>query len=255
MTTTDQSSLRSAKPALVFLHYFGGAAKSWQWLIDELSHDHDCLALDLPGFGGSEPLVDLSIETMAKNVIGQVKRQYPDRAFILVGHSMGGKIAMKVAHRLNLDENLQRLLLLAPSPPTIERMPDEEKKRMLIHPNEKQALVTVDKGTIQKLSGERLQTAVETQLAVDNGTWQWWLNEGMRESIADHAKNIHIPVDLIVSSDDPAIKTEMTEEETIPNLPKNSKVIWTSGIGHLMQLENPIWLAITIGKLLSPAIN
>ncbi len=250
MTTTDLTSLRSAKPALVFLHYFGGAAKSWEWLIDELSRDYDCLALDLPGFGGSEPLVDLSIETMAKNVIGQVKRQCPDRVFILVGHSMGGKIAIEVAHRLQFDGNLERLLLLAPSPPTIERMPDEEKKRMLIHPDQTQALITVDNGTSKKLSGERLQTAVETQLAVDDRTWQWWINEGVNESIADHAKNIHLPIDLIVSSDDPAIKTEMTEEETIPNLPEGLKIMWTSGIGHLMQLEDPIWLANAVRQLI-----
>jgi sigma-B regulation protein RsbQ len=249
MTTTDLTSPGSAKPSLVFLHYFGGAAKSWQWLIEELKHDHDCLALDLPGFGGSEHLIDLSIETMAENVIEQVRLRRPDRTFILVGHSMGGKIAIDVAYRLRANKNLQRLILLAPSPPTIERMPDHEKKRMLNHPDKNQALITVDNGTIQKLSGERLQTAVETQLAVDNRTWQWWIEEGMSESIAAHVKDINIPIDLIVSSDDPAITAQMTNEETIPNLPESSKIMWTSGIGHLMQLENPGWLASAIRQL------
>jgi sigma-B regulation protein RsbQ len=249
MTTTDQTSSGAGKPALVFLHYFGGAAKSWQWLIDELRQDHDCLALDLPGFGGSKPLVDLSIERMAENVVEQVQRQCSDRTFILVGHSMGGKIAMEVAYRLRENKNLQRLILLAPSPPTVERMPDNEKRRMLIHPDQTQALITVDNGTIQKLSGERLQAAVETQLVADNRTWRWWIEEGMSESIAAHARDIGVSIDLIVSSDDPAITVEMTNEETIPNLPERLKVIWTTGIGHLMQLEDPVWLASAIGQL------
>ncbi len=39
-------------PILVFLHYFGGSAQSWRWVVEKLSDDYRCIAITLPGFGG-----------------------------------------------------------------------------------------------------------------------------------------------------------------------------------------------------------
>jgi hypothetical protein len=36
---------------VVSLHYFGGSALSWQWVVEELAADIRCIALNLPGFG------------------------------------------------------------------------------------------------------------------------------------------------------------------------------------------------------------
>ncbi len=47
---------------LVFLHYFGGSANSWQWVAEELRADCQCIALNLPGFGGTQPLEKPSID-------------------------------------------------------------------------------------------------------------------------------------------------------------------------------------------------
>lgn len=241
-----------AKPVLVFLHYFGGAAKSWNWLIDELGEAYQCLPLDLPGFGGTAPLPQISVATMADHVIAYLDKHLNKDEYILVGHSMGGKIAMEVAYRSRYaTKKVKQLILTAPSPPTLERMPDKEKQRMLIHPDRNEAATTVQNGTVRELTGERSRTAIETQLVVDEKTWRWWITEGMDRSIADHAKVIDVPVTLIVSSDDPAITQQMTEQETIPNLPEGTDVVWTSGIGHLLQLEDPAWLAGQIKSVLN----
>ena len=55
------------RPILVFAHYFGGSARSWEPLLKALGGG-DHVARDLPGFGGSEPPADPSLEAYADHV-------------------------------------------------------------------------------------------------------------------------------------------------------------------------------------------
>ena len=53
---------KDEREVLVFLHYFGGSAASWDRVIEKLSDDYHCIAITLPGFGASDPMKMLSIE-------------------------------------------------------------------------------------------------------------------------------------------------------------------------------------------------
>ena len=230
-------------PVLIFLHYFGGAARSWQWVTERLP-DYRCVALDLPGFGGTPPLDKPSIKGMADYV-----RQETERlgltAFTLLGHSMGGKIALQVAAD---DRRVEQLVLVAPSPPTVERMPDEEKERMLRHPDRDEAATTVKNATWQALSAERHTLAVETQLEIDEATWRWWLQEGMNHSIADQVSQINVSIAVLASDDDPIIDQEAIQQEVMKIL-SSAQLVRTQGIGHLLPLEDPEWIAEQIRRV------
>lgn len=238
-------------PVLVFLHYFGGAARSWQWVIEQLKDDYHCVALDLPGFGGTDPLNSPSIEGMADYVRQETERLGLS-SFILLGHSMGGKIALQVAiddaNSSPPDQRVQQLVLIAPSPPTVERMPDAEKERMLRHPNREEAETTVKNGTQRPLSAERYALAVETQLEIDEATWRWWLLQGMNHSIADRVGQINIPITVLASDDDPVIDQDTIQQEVMKVFP-SAQLIRTQGIGHLLPLEDPEWVAKKIRQL------
>ena len=244
----SQKTEDEAAPVLVFLHYFGGAARSWQWVIDALSPDFQCLALDLPGFGGTPALDDLSVKTMAKWVQAEIKQRGIKR-YALIGHSMGGKIASLVAARNG--DGIAQLILVAPSPPTVERMPDKEKERMLHHPDRHEAEITVQHGTVRSLSPERHATAVETQLLVESAAWRWWLLEGMNDSIASRVSRILVPITLLTSDDDPVIGPKVIQKEVQRVLP-SPQLINTEGVGHLLPLEAPEWVADQIRRALLP---
>ncbi|MBK0127043.1 alpha/beta fold hydrolase [Pantoea sp. S61] len=55
-------------PTLVFMHYIGGSANNWTPVINNLIHDYDCIAFDMPGFGNSGALEDMSIQSQAKTL-------------------------------------------------------------------------------------------------------------------------------------------------------------------------------------------
>jgi pimeloyl-ACP methyl ester carboxylesterase len=239
----------TAKPVLVFLHYFGGSAQSWTGVISLLSSDYDCIALDMPGFGNQPALSEPSILSVAKNVEEQLSARQIFN-YVLIGHSMGGKIAVQVAADVNESNAIQQLILLAPSPPTVERMQERDRQRMLIHPDQQQAETTVKNSSVKPLSAEQFALAVHTQMITDNLTWNWWINEGINHSISLAAAQITVPLTVIASKDDPAVSYEMIIEDCMPNLPGQARLLSTAGIGHLFPFEDAEWTANCINTIL-----
>ena len=221
------------KPVLVFLHYFGGSALSWQWVTEKLLPAYHCVVPDLPGFGGATPLESPSIEAMARWVIEHIKKQ-GIHTYTLIGHSMGGKIAVQVA--AYEEAAVQQLILIAPSPPSVEPIPQAEKERMLRHPDRQEAEATVKKITLRPLTEEQHHLAVATQLIADPNTWRWWITEGTGHSIQDQAARIHIPVTILASEDDPSITFDTIQQSVLPAFP-GAKLVTMKGVGHLSPME------------------
>jgi len=80
---------------LVFIHGFGSSIFSWRKNLEPIAKHHRVCALDLPGFGYSDkPLdADYSIDAYADFII-QFMDQLQIKQAILVGHSLGGGIAL-----------------------------------------------------------------------------------------------------------------------------------------------------------------
>lgn len=231
---------------LVFLHYFGGSARSWQWVAEKLSGDYRCIAINFPGFGGAPALETPSIQGFAKYVQQELDR-LGVKTYTLIGHSMGGKIALQVAANAAAGA-VQQLILVAPSPPTTEPMPTKEKERMLHHPNRQEAEITVENAVKHTLTEDQHTLAVETQLIADPKTWRWWLLEGMEHSIADNIKLLHVPITVLASEDDPVITPDVIKERVMSVLDQ-AKLVNTRHVGHLSPLEVPDWIAAQIRKV------
>jgi pimeloyl-ACP methyl ester carboxylesterase len=83
-------------PAVVLVHGFASSLYTWKDVLPALVPAHDVVALDLPGFGGSERPADLSFEKLPEAVLGLVDELGIDQV-ALVGNSMGGAVAAMVA--------------------------------------------------------------------------------------------------------------------------------------------------------------
>jgi pimeloyl-ACP methyl ester carboxylesterase len=89
---------RGVGPAVVLVHGFGGHTYSFRYLLADFSRDHRAIAVDLKGFGYSErpEKSDYSLAAQARLVVGLMDVLGIKRALV-VGHSMGGEVAMRVA--------------------------------------------------------------------------------------------------------------------------------------------------------------
>ncbi|HXG04133.1 MAG TPA: alpha/beta fold hydrolase [Candidatus Binatia bacterium] len=107
-------------PSVVFLHGLGGFAESWRPTMEALAGRHTVLALDLPGFGRSaKPRGRYDLEFFAAAVHGFLDAMGIPQA-TLVGHSLGGAVA--VACALRRPSRVDRLALLGALVPGFYRL-------------------------------------------------------------------------------------------------------------------------------------
>jgi pimeloyl-ACP methyl ester carboxylesterase len=235
------------KRTIIFVHCFGGDAGSWQWVIKRLEKKYTCISLNLPGFGGTEALKEPSIYAYAM-YINKIIAELELEEYALCGHAMGAKLIL-YANKLMTGIKPDKLILIAPSPPTVEVMPDDEKERMLRHPNEKEAMTTVANATMKTLKKKKFEYAVVSQLRIDQQTWKWWLEEGMNNNIASRIAGMAIPTFVICAKNDAIISIDTMYEAVLPHVPK-PKLIQLGKSGHLIPLEVPRKLARILKRIL-----
>jgi pimeloyl-ACP methyl ester carboxylesterase len=105
-----------AEPAL-YIHGLGGSAANWTDLAGLLAHRLAGQAIDLPGFGRSDPARSYSIPAVAGRVIRWI--EYSDRGPVhLFGNSLGGAIAVRVAG--TRPDLVRTLTLISPAMPFLD---------------------------------------------------------------------------------------------------------------------------------------
>jgi pimeloyl-ACP methyl ester carboxylesterase len=98
-------------PVLLLIHGMGGTFENWHAVIEPLARQHTVLAPDLPGHGRSAPGGgDYSIGALAAGLRDLLVALGHERA-TLVGHSLGGGIAMQFAYQF--PETTERLVLVS----------------------------------------------------------------------------------------------------------------------------------------------
>jgi pimeloyl-ACP methyl ester carboxylesterase len=98
-------------PALLLVHGLGGAASNWVELAPALARRARVLVPDLPGHGGSPPLpATPSLDAFADRLALLAEREALGPA-IVVGHSLGGVVALCLARRR--PEQVRALVLVS----------------------------------------------------------------------------------------------------------------------------------------------
>lgn len=222
--------------ALIFLHYWGGTAESWRPVIERVPAGLRAVALDARGWGGSDrPDDGYDIATMADDVAGAIA-SLGLRRYVLVGHSMGGKVAQLLASRR--PDGLAGLVLVAPSPAQGKQLSAAEREAMAsAYTNEQTAGWTVD----NVLAGRPLPPAVRERiisgsLAGAEPARQSWPAHAIAEDVSAHLSAIDVPVLVIGGERDKVDSVEMLSSVVMPALP-GARMTVVAGAGHLLPLE------------------
>lgn len=116
----DSNETERPRKQVVFIHGLGSSSDRWLDIPDALSiFDYHCMAIDLPGFGksGKPKDMDYTISKFAEvlsdfihTVCVQEKGAQHGCRVSLIGHSLGGYVAMRVA--LGNPQLVDRLILI-----------------------------------------------------------------------------------------------------------------------------------------------
>jgi pimeloyl-ACP methyl ester carboxylesterase len=102
---------QGAGPVLLLIHGMAGSLETWRSVIEPLARDATVLAIDLPGHGASSPGGgDYSLGSLAAGLRDVLAMLGHDRA-TLVGHSLGGGIAMQFSYQF--PEMTERMVLVS----------------------------------------------------------------------------------------------------------------------------------------------
>ena len=98
-------------PVLLLIHGIAGRLENWQEVVEPLARHHTVIAPDLPGHGASAPGAgDYSLGAFAAELRDLLVALGHERA-TLVGHSLGGGVAMQFAYQF--PEFTERLVLVS----------------------------------------------------------------------------------------------------------------------------------------------
>ncbi|WP_186576425.1 alpha/beta fold hydrolase [Aquibacillus kalidii] len=109
-----QTGDHSSKEYLIFVHGFLSSQYSFRKMIPLLIDNYNIITLDLPPFGDSDRINTFlySYKNMADLII-HFMNEHNIKQAQLVGHSMGGQIALTCAY--HYPDRIKKLILLAPS--------------------------------------------------------------------------------------------------------------------------------------------
>ena len=231
---------------LVFLHYFGGSSLEWQQVVSQLSGQYRCIAVDLRGCGDSDaPQTGYSVNDMADD-IAHLLRVLAVQDFVLVGHSMSGKVALALASRQFA--GLRALILVSPSPPLPEPISDKDRQNMIATRGQRSAAEqTFEKITARPVSKENKAQIIADNLRTSESAWNAWLVIGSQEDISAQMDFVSLPVAIIAGTADKAIAPNVQKTMTLPYL-KNATFDTIDAAGHLLPWEVPDRLVDFIQK-------
>jgi pimeloyl-ACP methyl ester carboxylesterase len=96
-------------PTVVLLHGFASSIVTWKDVLPQLARRHDVIAIDLPGFGGSDIPARLTPDLLARVIPAVIDRLGVTRTSV-VGHSLGGALAVALAAQA--PDRVERVVLL-----------------------------------------------------------------------------------------------------------------------------------------------
>ncbi len=223
--------------AFLFLHYWGGSSRTWERVIAELEADARCVAVDQRGWGGSEALDGrYGLDAMADDV-EDVVAALGLTQYVLVGHSMGGKVAQVVAARGVAPP--AGLVLVAPAPPDAMPVPADQRAAMLASYDSRDGV----EQAISVLAGRELDDDQREQVIADTlagapGAKREWTERGMTAAVGRRLRDYTGPVRVVVGELDRVERPEALRAAFATVLPQ-ATVETVPGAGHLLPVEVP----------------
>jgi pimeloyl-ACP methyl ester carboxylesterase len=225
--------------AIILLHGFLENSSMWDFCIPEMAKTNRVIAIDLLGHGQSECLGYIHTMEDQADMVFAVLQELKIKKATLIGHSMGGYVALAFAELY--PENLKSLVLMNSTSfkDSAERKKNRERAIKMVKKDytsfvrlsisnlfsEANRAILVDE--IENVKLEALKTPLQGIIAAQEGM-------KIRKDRELILKSLKIPVLLILSKKDPVLDYE----ENIKQIENTKIQLATFADGHMSHIEN-----------------
>ncbi|NEM96479.1 alpha/beta fold hydrolase [Pontibacter burrus] len=254
-TTIAYTDQGKGTETLILIHGLGSYLPAWNKNIEDLSKNYRTIALDLPGYGkSSKEDVQPGMANYAQTVLALMDKLKIKKA-ILVGHSMGGQIAITAA--LQAPERVNKLVLAAPA--GLETFTEQQKQlfKMTVTPESVQN-TPADKAAAnikinfyqmpadaQFMIDDRLKMAESADFGNYSKAVAASVAAMVDEPVYDKLPQLQVPTLIIFGEQDTLIPNKYLNPnlttQAVANIGKekikNSQVILLPEAGHFVQFE------------------
>lgn len=218
---------------VVLLHGWGDTSRGLQSLFTVLSKKYDVIALDLPGFGGTNaPPVAWGVDEYVAFVRDFLTKIKASSVYAFVGHSNGGAIAIRglAGNELSAD----KLVLLASAGVRNEYKGRNQFLRILAKTG-KLATKPLPKAVQKKLRHKAYATIGSDMLVAEH--LQETFKRVVTDDVRTDAAQLSMPVLMIYGEQDQS--TPVWYGEQFHELMTASTLEVLPGAGHFVHLDRP----------------
>lgn len=232
-------------PTIVLVHGLGSRAEHWLPVARKLAHDYRVVLVELPGHGSSDMPEPFSLERATQSLVQALEADSREPV-ILVGHSVGGLVAVSAA--LAEPQRVRGLVLVET---LLEpQMGGAERAAMLraldhdYHGLLRSAFTAFGRDSVQ---GHELYREAA---AVDSGNLKRWIRLALTADLAEPATRLAMPVLAVLAqhswppSEEWPVTAAAMGYARIPDV----RPVRLTDCGHFIMLDRPNELARLIAR-------
>lgn len=212
----------------------------WDAFVPAWSKSHRVIRVDLPGHGASTHVeVPARLEDTAKMIQAQLLQHSLHKA-ILMGHSLGGYIALALASLQPDDVKAVILMQSTAMDDTEEKRTNRERAIKAVKYNKHRYISGMIRALYAPINLPGCEKAIERHLA---SAYQLQASAliGTLEAMKNRPDCRHLtsllPTYYLIGEDDPILRFTEMKKEIAPLPPANITIM--KNVGHMSHIENP----------------
>ncbi len=220
---------------IVLLHGWGSNITLFANMIELLSKKYKVVAMDMPGFGKSEePKEVWDVSSYVQFVIDFLK-DYDTKEVMLLGHSFGGRVIIKMHSRNDLPFKVTKVILVD----SAGIMPPKSNKKSWRTRYYKMGKAVLSLGIVKKLFPDALENFRKKMGSADYAAASPMMRQVMvkvvNEDLEPYLPNIKAPTLLVWGVNDTA--TPLSDGEKMEKLIPDAGLVKLENAGHYSFLE------------------
>lgn len=234
------------KTTILFLHGWGTNAESFRPVINEMAKKFTTYAIDFPGFGSSQqPPTTYEVEDYSKIVLEFINKLNLENV-VLVGHSFGGRVIIKLVGKLGYKP--KKIILVDSAGIKPKRTLKYKIKVGVFKFAKKIAMILLGKKKGQEIIDKYRSKAGSKDYNNADSVMKEVFKNVVNEDLTEYLPNIKSPTLLIWGELDQ--DTPLSDAQKMEQLIDNAGLVVIKGAGHFSFLNNLPYFLVVVNKFL-----